>query len=407
MTRPPILLLAVLVFGCKSEPAVLATLDGTLFDPLDDDAPLDDAWVLVDSGEELIAARTGADGAFAVPDLPAEEPITVTFAAEGRRALTYQDLVLADADLPLEIGSLVRLDDRAYAHDTWSVSGTISGAPRGAYLLLYGENEYFGYLSVDSGDPMPYAFDLAVYGDRYTYTVMAVAADGVTALGAAVATVEGPDTVDLVLSDALASLEVTTNRPTLDGEPLDALDMGYCASLGMTHPTEAWGSVTGWTDACSTTTDGFALDLTWFPTDLEDRVDLYLAEDLEQSHAAAWASVVVPDDEEALHVDLLDAPHLGFTGDFSPGTTVTWDPVAGVTDYLFSVDDGTTITWYLLPIDGRTEARFPRFPDDFDTSLITGDAWTVRARYLVADEDGMDPTEPYLLSLTDGGGFSW
>jgi hypothetical protein len=397
----------VLACGCNTESVVLTTLDGVLTDPLAEDGPLDEAWVIVDTSEELITARTGADGSFAIADLPGNAPITVTFVAEGRMALTYQDMVLLDADLPLEIGSLVLLDEGAYEHDTWSVSGTISGAPQGAYLMLYGENEYFGYLTVDSADPVPYGFDAEVEGDSYTFTVMGIASDGYTALGGAIATVEESGTVDLALSDALASLEVTTNRPTLDGEVLEELDLEYCSSLGMTHPTEAWGSVTGWTDACSETADGFALDLTWFPTNLEDRLDLYLADDLETSHTAAWASVVVSDGEESLHVDLLDAPLLHGTGDFTPGTAVAWDPVDGVTDHLFSVDDGESITWYILPIDGRTEARFPRFPDDFDEDLITGAGWTVRARYAVYDEDGMDPAEPYLLSLTDGGTFSW
>ncbi len=388
-------------------------LEGTVIDRNLDDAPVADAWILLDTGDELITARSGADGSFLIPEVPGSAPVTLTVAGEERRATTYLDRILVDEDLPLELGCEYR-DMTYYDLPIIVVSGTFTGAPVGSYVMFSGEGVLsYDYFYVETA-ATEFQFEAQVAPDAEEYFFTGLAFDGNSgeALAAAAVTVAVEANVDVdveLTHDDPTSLAVTTTQPLLDGEPLTALDPTYTSSLGMVYAGEGVGGFVGWTRSWSATDDGFDLDLTYVPIDDQPaRLNLYLAEDLTTAGAFSYASIPFEPGATELDVEVLDSPVLDGGGDFGPGTTVSWEAVEGATDYLLYALDGDALAWWFL---ADTPAfTFPRMPDGFDTSIILDDTaeWTARAYQRTEDAEGnTDVDQPYFVSETLGGDISF
>ncbi len=395
--------------GTLPQDETLITLEGTIVDPVLDDAGVADAWIVVDTGDELISVRSGADGGFSIPDVPEDRAISITVAAEDRRALTDGAVVLADEELPLEIGCAYRSSDY-YDFPTMTISGTVEGAPVGSYLFFNG-SDYWGedYLPVESSAPVPFEIDVTVYGsDREVYTLAAMAIDGQSGeiLGAAAAQIEVAASADVALqySGGLADLTITTNQPVLDGVPLEALDSSDAlANLSVVSAGEDSGAILGWADGWEAVSDGFEIAAWYAPVDgMPHHVSAYLTDDIYADGPFAYASVPLQAGAETLELDVLDSPALHDHGAFGPGTTLGWDAVEDATSYAVYVLEGDELAWWLLG-DGP-EVAFPRLPDDFDTAIIAGGGqWHVRATQYVEVDGEIDLEQPYLVSETPGG----
>jgi len=393
----------------------LVTLEGAVLDPVVDDAGVPDAWIIVDTGDELISVRSGADGTFSIPDVPEDRAIALTVAAEDRRAIHDGAIVLADEELPLEISCAYR-DLDYYDFPTMKISGTVSGAPVGSYLFFNGP-DYWGeeYIQVESGAPVPYQFTVEVIGDRETYTFAAMAFDGNSGeiLGATAATVDVAGTAEADLewgSGGNQDLLITTNQPVLDGAPLEELDDSEAlANLSLIMGGETADAILGWAEGWEAVADGFEIDAWYTPVvGYDHAVTAFLTDDIMGDGPFAYGRVPLEAGAATVHVDVLDAPALDDHGDFGPDTTLSWGEVDGADRYtVYVLEDDMLAMWLLTD---TPEVTFPRLPEDFDTSLIAGDdgQWHVRVSQYAEDEDDeIDYSHPYLVSETPGGDLVW
>ena len=422
MNRPSALLATIAILlgaaGCPTADddddvaGSLIDLEGTVIDRTLDDAPVSDAWILVDTGDELISARSASDWTFLIPAVPSATGITLTVAGEDRRATTYLDRILDDEDLPLELPCEYR-DSTYYDVPIVVVSGTFTGAPVGTYVYFSGEGVLsYDYFYVESTDPTEFQFEAQIPADEEEYFFTGLAFDGQTgaAMGAAAVTMEVEAQVDVEVEfvyDEPTTLTISASQPLLNGAPLTTLDPTYTSSLGMVYAGEGYGSFVGWTMDWDATDDGFDLYASYVPIEDHDAyVTVYLAEDL-TSTAEGFSYALVPFEPGAteLDVEMMDSPDIGDASSFGDGTTLSWDPVDGATDYtLYAIDDGELVWWFLADEPSFT---FPRFPDGFDASIILpdGDAtWTARATEVVEDAEGeADLTQGYRITETPGG----
>ncbi|MDP7115103.1 MAG: hypothetical protein QGH45_24225, partial [Myxococcota bacterium] len=315
----------------------------------------------------------------------------------------------ADEELPLELGCEYR-EASYYDLPMIVVSGTFTGAPQGSYVIFSGEGVLnYDYFYVESATT-EFQFEAQVATDADEYFFTALAFDGGTgeALAAAAVTVDVAAEVDVDVEldhHDTTWMTISASQPLLDGEPLTTLDPTYTSSLGMVYSGDGPGGFTGWTMDWEATASGFDLDVTYVPIDDEDaHITLYLAEDLTAGGAFSYAILPFEPGATELDVQMMDSPLLDGGGDFVPGTTVTWDPVEGATDYTIYVLDGDSLAWWFLA-DGPSFS-FPRMPDGFDSSIILDGtaSWVARAYERTEDDEGgTDLDQPYRVAETPDG----
>ena len=382
-------------------------LEGQVVDPYLDGSGVSDAWIIVDTGTEVISTRSGADGTFAIPALPAESPVSLTFSGEDRQALTYPDAILAEYELPLQV-SLPYRSTTYYDLDTMRVSGTVQGAPVGAWVLISAPNlSDYPYYPVESDAPVAFEFEVTVFGDE-SLPLSVIAQDGTTgellAVGAAEVPVGEDAEVDVELEAAAPTdLTVSVNQPVLDGEPLAQLDMTYQSSLGLVY-LGGYGPLSGWTRYWSQSVDGFELVVDHVPVEgYTPHIGVYLVEDFEVESDFAYALVPFDPADEELAVEVLDSPDLQGQDQFGPGTTLSWEPIEGAEYYSMYIVDGGSIAWYIGTEE--TQIAFPTLPDGFDASILLDSEadFTVRAN-AYEETDGENGIEyDYKISGTVGG----
>jgi len=387
----------------------VATLDleGQVVDPYLDGAGVSDAWIIVDTGDEVISTRSGADGTFAIPAVPSETPVSLTFAGEDRQALTYPDSILAEYELPLEI-SLPYRSSTYYDFDSMWIRGEISGAPTGSWVMISAPNLYdYPYYYVETDAPVAFEFEVTIY-DEETLPFSVIAQDGTTgellAAGAAEVPTSEDAEVDVELTDAAPTdITVTVNQPVLNGETLTQLDMTYQSSLGLVY-LGAYGPLAGWTRHWSQSTDVFELVVDHVPVDgFTPHLGVYLVESFEVACDFAYALVPFDPEEDELAVEVLDSPDLQGQDQFGPGATLSWEPIDGAEYYGMYIDDGGSVAWYIGTEE--TEIAFPTLPDGFDSSILldsTG-SFTVRANAYEESEGENGPEYDYRISGTIGG----
>ncbi len=398
-------------------PAVeLVDVWGTVSDPYLALGPVDGAWVLLDTGDEQIGVRTGADGSFSIPGIPGNRAVTLTVAHEDHMAVSYSGLLLGEASMPLDLRTHAR-DLGSYATESMTISGTISGAPVGSYVMFFGPNDgpqdgsYIDYVQVSSEDPVDYAIDVELVYPGTDYALSAMAFDGtsweVQAAQAGTVSWGGSETLDLELDpDALQDLAVTADAPALDGVAITGFDDSYCSSVATVLLGESMSTTTGYNRGCEDLEGGFGFDVGFSPTDgYTDRLQLYLFDDY-TTGSYAFGSVAIDEGASALDIALLDSPLLAHHEELGQGGEISWEPVEGVTGYmLYGYDSDGSLAWYLYPSGLETSFTFPSFPADFDASIILEDGnWAVISRHILYDDAGsLDQSEPYLGSITHGG----
>jgi hypothetical protein len=394
----------------------LVDLWGTVTDPYLHDAPVDGAWVLLDLGDEQLALRTGADGSFSMPGLPAQRPMSVTVAMEGHMAVSYAGLRPGDVTMPLELATHAR-DLGSYPTETMRISGTISGAPVGSYVMFFGATDaelgtsYLDYVQVGSEEPVDFAVETELILPGEDYALSALAFDGadwiVQAAGAGTVAWGGEESLDLVLDPgALQALAVDVAAPSLDGVAVTGFADEYCSSVAVTHLGESMSTTTGYNRACDQGSGSFGFDLGWAPTEgYTDRLQLYLFDDI-STGSYAFGSLPIPDGATSMEVALLDSPVLSHHDELAPGGAVSWEPLEGATGYLlYGYDEAGRLAWYLYPEADATSFTIPRFAADFDTATILDRGeWAVIGRHLVYTDEGLlDQAEAYTGSITHGG----
>jgi hypothetical protein len=389
---------------------------GTVTDPYLALAPVDGAWVLLDLGDEQIGVRTGSDGSFSMPGLPGSRPISITVALEGHMAVTYSDVVLAEVTMPLDLRTHAR-DLASYATETMTISGSVSGAPVGSYVMFFGPTDadlgtsYLDYVQVSSEDPVEYEIEVELVLPSTDYALSALAFDGtswvVQAAAAGTVTWGGSETLDFALDpEALQELAVSATPPILEGVPVAGIDEDYCSSMAVTQLGESMSTTTGYNRGCDDSASPFELDVGWASTEgFTDRLQIYMFDDY-TTGTYAFGSLPIPDGASSLDVTLLDSPLLEHHDELSQGGSITWDPVEGVTGYmLYGYDGDGSLAWYLYPGTTDESFTFPRFPADFDASQILVDGnWAVIARHVIyADDGALDQSEAYTGSISHGG----
>ncbi len=397
-------------------PAELVDVWGVVTDPYLALAPVDGAWVLLDTGTEQIAVRTGADGSFSVPGVPGDRPVSVTVALEDHMAVSYTDLLLGQATMPLDLRTHAR-DLGSYATETMNISGTVSGAPVGSYVMFFGPTDadlgtsYLDYVQVSTEDPVDYDLEVELVMPDVDYAISAMAFDGdswlVQAAAAGTVTWGGSETLDFTLDpEALQDLAVSVPPPLLDGASIPGIDPDYCSSMAVTQLGESMATTTGYNRGCDDSGVSLALDVGWVPVDgFTDRLQLYLFDDY-TTGTYAFGSLPIPDGAESLDVTLLDSPILEHHEELGQGGSVGWELVDGATRYmLYGYDNDGLLAWYLYPGGDEPSFTFPRFPADFDSTLILEDGdWAVISRHVVYDDDGaLEQSEAYTGSITHGG----
>jgi hypothetical protein len=397
-------------------PPALVDLWGTVSDPYLALTPVDGAWVLLDLGDEQLGVRSGADGSFSIPGLPADQPVALTVALEDHMAVSYTGLLLGELEMPLDLRTHAR-DPDSYATETMTISGTVSGAPAGSYVMFFGptdadlDTSYLDYVQVSPDQSVAYELrpELVLPGDDYVLSALAYDASSWEVVASSAGTVSwgGSESLDFVLDpDALQSLGVVAVPPYLDGQQVAAIPEEYCSSIAITHLGESMSTTTGYNLNCEAGAANFDLTIGWVPVDgYTDRLQLYLFDDI-STGTYAYGSLPIPDGATSMDAILLDSPILSTHDEMSQGSTLSWEPIDDVTGYmLYGYDGDGSLAWYLYPGDDSTSFEFPRFPADFDTSIILEDGdWAVISRHLVYDDDGLlDQSEPYTGSITHGG----
>jgi hypothetical protein len=366
--------------------------------------PVPDAWLAIDLGDELISGRTGADGRALLPGLPGDAILDLTVAKQDYAALTMTSIDLSETQQPWTL-HLSLADSDGYESRTLTVSGTIRGAPAGAWVLLYGEGAYYDYLQGMGDEPVPFSFQAPLVGDDDHYQFSAVAIDDdYNLLGVALGEVWEDDAEGLSLdlnAEELTALRVETNLPSLGGVPAPAPPAEWCVQVMMTAPLDASGVVTGWNELCEDTGDGYRLTASHLGLEREQAATVYLADDYDDTRAFSWAQILV---DGPGTVELLDTPLLDERATLEPGAVLSWSPPAGASSTMAFVKRGDQVSWLLYPGDDDHIA-YPRLPEDFDTSLLPDSgAWTLYARDYTLDEDGaLDATQPYRVAGVVGG----
>ncbi len=384
-------------------------LEGTVVDDYLSGAPVSDAWIVVDTGEELISTRSSGDGTFVIPDLPGQIPIALTVAGENRRATTYADMVLADVEMPLELNCPYR-DSTYYDLATMRITGDVIGAPEGSWVVLSGPGlADYPYYEAEADGSTAFELEAQLTGDPETYVFSALVQDGTTGalLGAGAAEVQVASdveaNVELTSADPI-QLDVSVNQPLLDGEPLEQLDDYYVTSVGLVNVGD-YGALAGWTNHWDFTGDGFDVVVDYVPIDgFQHQINLYLSEDLTVQGNFSYAAVPFDGGAEELDVVAMDSPVLSTHDTFEPGVTVSWEPVEMAEGYSLYIMDGDEPAWWIST--DETEVTFPSFPDGFDASIILDDGgdWYVRATYY---EELEDDVIDYRVSETVGGSASF
>ncbi len=406
---PRTALLLIALGACTAqEPddaATLLDLSIEVVDPVDGTA-VEDAWIVMDLGDELLTARTGGDGTAFLPDLPADTPIDLTAAAPDRVAFTWTSVTLADVDQPWTVPSSL-VDEGLYDTHAMSVSGTVQGAPIGSWVMFYGARDYHDYVYVTDEEPVAFSFTAELYEDEDTYMFSAVALDQNYELqGVAVTSAQEGDSedLDLVLDAAdLQPLELSVTAPNLAGTPASAPPSDWCIQAAMTAPAEATNVVTGWNALCGEDAEGFVFTAQHLPLEDQDEVaTVYLADDWDDTTAYSWASVPLNDDTAS--VTMLDTPVLDATTTLEPDAWLGWEIPTEARDAMTYVIEGDQVPWLIYPGDD-TGLAYPRLPDDFDPDLLPASGtWVLYARDYELDEDDQLSSEiPYRVAAVYGG----
>ena len=402
-----------LMLACQGDLGVnddddTSTMDfeGTIMDTVVE-LPVSDAWIIVDTGEELISARSGGDGTFSIPDLPADDPIILTVAGEDRTALTNLEFVLSEREAPIELTLNYRSADYYDLHRV-TVSGTALGVPQGHGVLLSGEGmlEYEYLYQEDTGD-IGFEFDVERIDldEPFLFTGLVYNQESrIVTAGAAEVDLNDP-TVEIDLDGGSAAVELTVSSPSvlLDGEPLEELDDEYTTSLCLVYLNDSRGAYTGWTESWEGDEDGFTYNARFAPVaGYPARMAIYLSDDLVDGPTMSYTSEPLPEGVYDVTIDPLDSPQLSTHEEFGPGVTVSWDPIEGSNSQTLYVLDDDEVSWWIVT-EGN-EITFPTLPDGFDTTLLLDSGeWRVRARYWEEVDGEMDPDGPYRLAETLGG----
>ena len=360
----------------------LLDLEGTVMDSVVD-LPVSDAWIIVDTGDELISARSGGDGTFSIPALPADEPIILTLAGDDRTARTNLDFVVSELELPFEPTLNYRSSDY-YDLNRVTVTGNAVGVPNGHGVLISGDGMLeYEYLYQEGEGPIFFEFDVERLDldEPFVFTglVYNQQAEIVTA-GAAEVDLNDPS-VEIEFGDT-APLELTVNAPSvlLDGEPLTELDDEYATSLCTVFLGESWGAYTGWNASWEGDENGFTYHASYVPLEgYQTRAAIYLSDDLMDGPNLSYANEPLEEGATELTAAPLDSPLLSTHEDFAPGVSVSWDPIEGANGQTLYVIDDDEVSWWIFT-EGN-EVAFPQLPDGFDTTLLLEDGeWRGRAR---------------------------
>lgn len=401
--RHPALLLVPFLFACQKDEdsgdiPLIVDLSGTLVDG--DEAPVADGWILVDDGETLATARSGADGTWVVPGLDGSRTMTMTVAASGYLAFTFTGIVIGEAtpDATLHMYGVEGGD----SGDEVTVEGTVSNLGEATWGLFYGESAYLGSLAAAS-DPLPFSFTApAIPGqDTYGYSVLAID-DSYTLHGAGFQTLQAGEAADLVLSTDLVDVTLTANRPLLDGEP--AQEPYDCMGYGAVAADPRFALMTGFNATCETTET-----TTTYPVRglVPESGAWALAQVVGGSQDEHYSYTLQPllDPAVPLELSLLDSPVVGSHGDLAPGESLSFNAAPEGARHTFYVFDRRGLCWMLIPY-GDPEVTFPRLPEGFDTNLLfeTSGTWYAWAEsYEVTEEGEVDEMAPYRAAATYGG----
>jgi hypothetical protein len=417
-----LLAIALVTAGTSCQPNVggsgddstvsLATIEGLVVDGLADQMPIGDAWVVVALGDTWVTTRTGADGSFAITDLPASRPVDLSVLAEGRVAVTYEGLI------PEELSGVIVFDDNRYRDTslydftTRDVTGTVDGFADGSYLIYYADPYWYGYAMPKADEPATFQFEVDVLPDTTDLYLSAVEYDpaGEVSVGAAlgVRAIGDKTPFELTIDHDLSLVTVSVNRPAIGGVPAKHLGTGFCADLGFASPKMAWNAVTGWARNCDESGERFMGELYYLPSGMGDSLTSYVGND----DFTVWsgASLPVPDGADEVDIDLLDAALPDVTGDVTLGDTIGFEVDPDATNAYLTVNDDAGTTWYILNLDdAASSVRIPTFPDTLDTSaLLTVGEWEIITTHYVYLADGtLDGNATHTYTLTTGGSLAW
>ena len=385
-------------------------------------APVQDATISVDTGVgEPLVTQSDADGTFSIL-VPEDTPVTVTAAAADRWALTYAGIIPANEPSPLAFWMIYR-DMAMYSPQPVTVGGNINGAPEDSVVSVYGSEQEGNYnATIDSTDPIPFSFNAKIWTDEDTLTYTAIAFDPAdyTMLDVTVFDVDlnSPDTTEITFTgDPLSSIEITSNRPVLDDTLLPNVDQNYGHLAGTTYLGETYQDVhgtmaiTGFSSVTTVDDDTITVTVPFKPiAGFTNVVRNIFSEDLtDPGEPMTIAMTALESGDTTLNVDVLDSPVVADKITFEPGATLTWDTVEGATDYQLLAITGNVPAWWI--ITRNPEVTFPKFPTDFDESLINlGGGWMARGRdfsgYTWSDTELVFVND-IRVSSTSGGQTSW
>lgn len=379
-----LVLVVSLCAGCPSSPvedtALWTGLTGTVLDA-ENDEPVDQAWVVVDDGEALPWTRTGADGSFSFAEVAEDAVVSLSFAAEGREALTWQEVAVADLEVPLVVHGLEALDDGVYDVGTLTVEGTID-APVGYEISICGSPECQSLGEVEE-EPMAFSFEAPLRAGEtsYAFTTVARSQDGEDLrLARSVAT---GSALAITPKDQLDTVTLQAPWPTVDGQESESIQLG-CPSA-TTWLEQTWA---GMSTSCVRSESGAEVVVQTLPgaETLGMTVDatLSLTEDL-------WAvsAVSLPLDGEDMDVELPDSPVVDHA-DLTPDTPASWT-LTQPSDEVEVVVTDHEHRWVIVPSEGSHQASLPRLPDEVDRELFAADEgaeWRLETSWEVGDTHG-------------------
>ncbi len=428
-----IIIAAIALVSCEdgeADDGEKVQLTGFCFDgALGSVIPIGGATIIVDTGaEDLIIATSEEDGTFEV-SVPIDTPGDVTAVAKDRMANTYAQIYPGDEAMPLAF-NMKYAKGHFYDTENITVEGEITNAPFGSIVVIYGGQGTFGTsnynptIELGASDTAPFTFDAVLWSDRQTLTYTAVALSNMgvpEAVEVFEVDITASDNVVIDFSeDALDEIIISINRPNLDGAPLAQL--GMCCPKALTHISNATVEAGGGTQFALTgqsrtqvlmdSTIETTVPFRYFPgstnmvfVKVGDHM-FWPSSTSSEATPHATASVAVDENTTSLSVVVLDSPAIPNKNDFAPGGSVAWDPIEGASEYIFYPGR----SWVIHSRDPNFS--FPRFPDDFDQSLISlFGTWTAASRSTESTWADVvinwDTVANVKTSYTLGGSVSW
>ncbi|MDF1561477.1 MAG: hypothetical protein P1V51_00455 [Deltaproteobacteria bacterium] len=379
-----------------------------------------DAWVVVDvHGGDLLETTTDANGEFSV-EVPEGSTLTVTAGAEGSAPVT---LVGIDSARPGSLDLyLMPFDQTQLPGETWSVSVTVDNLPAGAtHVFVYGGDQggsAFAPIS-DPTQPATVNFDTFVLDglDEVGFTLGALngtTAEFFDAVALVVRRADADKTYSLSMPGVAPTvLQITTNRPVIDGSPFDTFNSRFTYVMGQVRvndpPAFNTGAVLGFTTTATDTGTGYALDVPYVVTaDHPAFAQVYLSRDPSvPANGISLVQQAIEPGATSLTLEALDTPTVDTTVTWEPGASLSWPAVAGASSYLFAAISDGTLRWQISTLE--PELAFPRFPEGFDLQRLNpGGGWRLQARqqdisYFDHPVE-FDPTiDTFKVSVTAGG----